>query len=214
MDVDDNGKPFGDGSHTLYAKILHRNNYCNRIKNTNSTRDFKTPSPKRSKIVAAQAGCQNWQPQSEEVSEEMKMFLKNAVLDTSVKNEEILDALLKTYPQQRAYFNSHASSPTIQEIKEEWPLILKEPYLYWHFEKLTAIPISVFGENFLKYANKIIKFGETKKYVTTRDSNDDENFLLRRALTVICKYFKEPISKILLQLAVSKILFYIQFCYI
>lgn len=102
MDIDDSGKRFGDGTHTIFTKLLHRNNYCNRTRNRLLD---DSPVAKRRQLLAAKAGCQNWQPVLEETvetTEELKTFLKEAV-DGQPNDDKthILTALEKSFPAQR-----------------------------------------------------------------------------------------------------------------
>lgn len=93
-DMDEDGKSFGDGSHTFYLKLRDRNSYLNRPHMKRSlNRSLNIPLKKQRKVLSAKAGCSNWQPdnylesESEETIEEKAEFLRHVILNDDIEKE-------------------------------------------------------------------------------------------------------------------------------
>lgn len=113
--MDENGKIFLDGTHTLYLKLRDRNCYLNRPYMKRSlSQSLNIPLKKQKKVLSAKAGCSNWQPdkyvdsETEESIDDKIEFLRQITLQGSLPNSsDIQDNvfLLKKilYRQFRTY---------------------------------------------------------------------------------------------------------------
>jgi len=111
-DTDEDGKCFGDGSHTLYLKLRDRNCYLNRPHMKRSlSRSLNIPLKKQRKVLSAKAGCSNWQPdnyvesETEDTIEDKTVFLRQVILQDAAENDpdtqkKIYSYLETTYPVQ------------------------------------------------------------------------------------------------------------------
>lgn len=63
-DMDEDGKCFGNDTHTTFSKLHDRNCYLNRPHMKRSlSRSLNIPLKKQRKVLSAKAGCSNWQPE-------------------------------------------------------------------------------------------------------------------------------------------------------
>lgn len=197
-DVDDDNVVFGEGTYTFSKKMTDRNNYLNRPHVKRSIlHDFEIKIDKRRKMNVAKAGCSNWQPddypekETETSLEEKRIFLKNAAKNETQDEEKILNYLNITYVCFRKEINF--KNPTVEALKNDWPIIFKQKYLFWHYTKLMGHSIEILAENFRQKKSTILKFGIQKKYINSEDSSD------RHVLDTISKHFKEDIHTFLLK---------------
>lgn len=170
-DTDEDGKCFGDGSHTLYLKLRDRNCYLNRPHMKKSlSRSLNIPLKKQLKVLSAKAGCSNWQPdnyvesETEDTIEDKTVFLRQVILQDAAENDpdtqkKIYSYLETTYPAQRLFLNNVHQPPTIQDIKTSWPILLQKKYIFWHYHKLMGHSISILKEQILKKQEKILMYG-------------------------------------------------------
>ncbi|XP_024884722.1 uncharacterized protein LOC112462889, partial [Temnothorax curvispinosus] len=203
-DMDEDGKCFGDGSYTLFAKLRDRNNYLNRPHMKRSLSHTLTiPLKKQKKVMSAKAGCSNWQPEkfldteTEETVEDKTKFLREIVNDDSSKRDpkiqqKIISNLEATYPAQRLYLNNVHDVPTIIDIKNTWPILLQKKYMFWHYEKLMGCSIHILKEEMLKKQHKIEIYGH-KKYKDITNSNDPTEM---KVMKIIFKHFKEDFEEL------------------
>lgn len=209
-DLDDEGNTFGDGSHTVFTKLLHRNNYCKRIagnegpKRLSTTANASNSQQKRRKLSNkfAKAGCQNWQPEidtSEDVHASLQ-FLKLCTVDL-ISEEQMLEHLEKTYSIQRNCLNDPNQS--ISDILENWEIVFKIPYTFWHMEKLTTRHPDLIRKGFSEHGPKIQRFGEAKKIIPISQAQLSESEIVERCLIVVSKYFKEDLTKLIIPQEVS-----------
>lgn len=134
-DMDEDGKCFGDGCHTLFLKLRDRNNYLNRPHMKRSlSHTLTVPLKKQKKVISARAGCSNWQPEkfldaeTDETIEDKTKFLREIVIDYSSKrdpkvHQKIISYLEATYPAQRLHLNNVHHVPTMVDIKNTWPIL-------------------------------------------------------------------------------------------
>lgn len=207
QDVDEDGYVYGDGSHTIFSKIMEHVKYLNQSdpkrKRPSLTADI--PLQKRKKMLASKAGCSHWQPQEvvEETQaiEEYRKFLETA--DFKMLNSETTDILEKTYPAQRLFLNNPTEPPTIQEIKLKWPILLSPAGICYHYKKLMSQDITSLGSAMISKSTKIFTLGLQKKYITAIPSTKDDDVLLMMALEIICKFFTEDFSLLYRRIKVS-----------
>lgn len=137
-------------------------------------------------------GCVNWQPEVEHLLPETldvkKIFLWNAVhKDNFMFDDRIFILLEETYTQQRFFINK--STPVIEEIKTEWPILLKKEAISFHFEKLMGTPINNLEEAFMLKYEKNLKFGFSKKYIT--DIPNEITDKQMKCFDVLGRFFNE-----------------------
>lgn len=200
-DIDEDGKCFGDGTHTTFVKLRDRNCYLNRPHMKRSlSRSLNIPLKKQRKVLSAKAGCRNWQPEkyveseTENTIQEKTEFLRQVVLrqeslqNDSDSQDKIFSYLEATYPAQRLFLNNVHKPPTIQDIKTTWPILLQKKYMFWHYGKLMGHSIDVLKTEMVKKQAKVITFGRRKKYETIINSTDPMEL---QAIHIILKHFKE-----------------------
>lgn len=217
-DMDEDGKCFGDGSHTLYLKLRDRNCYLNRphMKRCLS-RSLNIPLKKQRKVLSAKAGCSNWQPdnyvesETEDTIEEKTEFLQQIILQDAAENDpdtqkKIYLYLEATYPAQRLFLNNVHKPPTIQDIKTSWPILLQKKYLFWHYHKLMGHSINILKEQMLKKQEKILTYGHHKNYKEIINSTE---LIEIKFIKIIMKHFKEDFHVLFKTYPVSIISIYI-----
>ncbi|KAF5274680.1 hypothetical protein FQR65_LT16903 [Abscondita terminalis] len=98
--------------------------------------------------------------------------------------------LHETYTMQRLFLNS---SPKIEAIESEWPILLFKDVIYWHFEKLMSLNISELETMFLQREGKIWNLARQAKFTGLKSIPDDENDKHEQCLQIIGDYFKETV---------------------
>lgn len=207
-DFDDDGCVIGDGIYSTYRKLLDRNNYLNR-QNTSQKQSLlgklNVPLSKRKKVLDSKAGCSDWQPKKhiidEKEIEDMRLKLKNNIAKTK---EEILECLELTYSAQRYFLNTNAPKPpSILEIKDKWPHLLVQDYMFWHFEKLMSFKVTRLTDKMLEKFNIFIKVAINNKLLPgdrlaslETDTRLEENNILKLILEIITNFFKEDIDNL------------------
>ncbi|XP_070163042.1 uncharacterized protein [Polyergus mexicanus] len=199
-DMDEDGKCFGDGGHTLYLKLRDRNCYLNRPHMKRSlSRSLNIPLKKQRKVLSAKVGCSNWQPdnyvesETEDIIEDKTEFLRQVILQDDLKSDpdiqkKIYLYLEVTYPAQRLFLNNVHKPPTIQNIKTSWPILLQKKYLFWHYHKLMGHSICILKEQMLKKQKKIFTYGHLKNYKEIINSTE---LIELKLIKIIMKHFKE-----------------------
>lgn len=56
---------------------------------------------------------------------------------TQIEDESFFSLLEETYGVQRPFLNNLGNPPSIDDIKEKWPVLLRTSAVFWHFKKLT-----------------------------------------------------------------------------
>ena len=216
-DVDDDGVVLGDGTHSTLHKLIDRNNYLNRPhKRSLISTIISSPTniKIRKKMLSAKAGCSNWQPtetdQTEDNIDEIQKVLQAQSKSVNYSKEEeetVINNLEKTYAAQRQFLNEIDSS-SISNVIEQWPILLKEKFLFWHYEKLMSHSISNLTNNLLRKQRKIILFGENKKLTNLKanDETDPEQVSIE-CIKIACKYFKEDFTFFMKTIEVSYCIF-------
>ena len=92
-------------------------------------------------------GCINWQPElpdreSDESLENKRqelITLYDAAAPVTKTNFKKIDKTMNdTYYLQRKFINT---APSIKEIKDKWPFLFRQKWLFKHFLTLTGIPV-------------------------------------------------------------------------
>ncbi|XP_067210498.1 uncharacterized protein [Linepithema humile] len=221
-DINEDGTCFGDGFHTTYLKLRDRNCYLNRPHMKRSlSQSLNIPIKKQKKVLSAKAGCSNWQPEkyndteTEETIEEKTKFLCQIVDDDSSKNDlkiqhKIYSYLEATYPAQRLFLNNVHEIPSIKNIKTTWPILLQKTFMFWHYEKLMGHSIDLLKEEIIKKQEKILNYGQHKKY---KDINDSNNPTEIKLIQIIMRHFKEDFEGLFKTYPVNIFFKYIYFAY-
>lgn len=216
-DTDEDGKCFGDGSHTLYLKLRDRNCYLNRPHMKRSlSRSLNIPLKKQRKVLSAKAGCSNWQldnyveSETEDTIEDKTVFLRQVILQDAAENDpdtqkKIYSYLETTYPVQRLFLNNVHKPPTIQDIKTSWPILLQKKYIFCHYHKLMGHSISILKEQILKKQEKILMYGRLKKY---KDIINSTELIQLKLIKIIMKHFKEDFHTLFKIYPVSLIMYH------
>ncbi|XP_033122232.1 uncharacterized protein LOC117121215 [Anneissia japonica] len=155
IDKTDDGEKLGCGYYSLLMKIKTRVEHVNR--NNDAARMRKKKKNNNKEVAAANEqpavdsyGCINWQPNKLPPGEtdETLQFKKGELIDhyeqfgpTQSDNENIEQLMSDTCILQRKMLNSRNPSPTIPELRKNWPYLFVERGLFAQFHKLTGIPI-------------------------------------------------------------------------
>lgn len=67
------------------------------------------------------------------------------------------------YNEQRMFLNNFENPPTVQQITEKWPFLLRKYFLMKHFSKLTEISIPEVLSRFDAKLNDIVFYAENNK---------------------------------------------------
>lgn len=180
-DIDEDGILIGDGSHSVFKKILDRNNYLNRPHKRKMGVDTEVQANKRLNM-SRRAGCSNWAPPVLDENDS-----KN--LDPQSTKEQCDD---QDYALQRQFLNT---IPNVKEIKENWPILLTEVGAKHHFKKLTGSDVSALTKCANEKFAKIVKLDKDKgKNVSNLSSK------LMMVLKIVASYFKEEFDNIVLEM--------------
>lgn len=168
---------------TLTTSIVNRNNYINRLNIQQTEPSPKLQVSQRKKISILKQGVANFSdnPKStdeNDKAEQSRIWLKNHFGLTNInksdldKTKQLLD---DTYFLQRQYINNPDSPPTVLQISNEWPHLLKKTYLIDHFNKLTEHETEFFYENYNQACKTILELVEKSskfKKIETETTNE------------------------------------------
>lgn len=114
-DVDEVRIIIGDGCHSIFSKLVDRNNYLNRP-HKRTADEPRIPRKKVKAVVNSRAGCSNWQP---DVVDGKKDELKQQLEGVNENDEGFWLILEKVYPDIRLFLNYHINIPTINDVQKE-----------------------------------------------------------------------------------------------
>lgn len=166
-DTNDVGCDTTYGLSILITKMINHNNYLNRPSCNELFQNL--PAIKRKKLKTIGETCINWMPQNmndEEICqkwEPARMKLKTMASNKRFTNDEWLyvkKTMSETYDLQRVFLNK---SPASQEIKNDWPFLLKKECLFIHFEKLMNCNQEKVKTNFEQKKTSLLKHGMLSK---------------------------------------------------
>lgn len=161
-DIDTEGVLIGDGYHSLTSKLEDRNAYLNRPSKSSD-------NPTGRKRRHFKAGCSNWIPSlPPDVSNSLKDEL-NSYVNKEV-DEQFYSLLSDTYVQVRAFLERD-DVPTVEDILNEWPVLLKPETIAWHFQFLTNKSLSDLSKNLCNKTEQILNYG-LKKHFQARITSD------------------------------------------
>lgn len=139
----------------------------------------------------AVAGCSHWNPT--QPFEEIDITdLKNEInqfKDSDHLSDDMVILLEKTFSYQRNFINNIENTPSVEHIKQEWPILFNKHALLWHFQKVCHPEVKHFVSYLNQKLEKILCFDKT---------GVSEKFVDKRVqvLHVLSDYFKEDLSKI------------------
>lgn len=199
-DVDDDGVPLGDGSSTIFCKLYERAAYLRRPHKRKSCSDLPVGPKMKKKKVNVMAGCSNWAPENiqENISTEEENNEKEKLRKPNLNHDDLMTLMENTYTQQRLFLNNIENPPTVEMIKNEWPILFTIEGIYWHFKKLTGCNLKELSVNLKAKAKKIICFGLKKNIIS--DLEEESEIV---ALQIIAKHFKEDFNMFLMKVKVS-----------
>lgn len=194
-DVDEEGVVLGDGTHSLVSKLQDRNNYLNRPhKRRGPESSTLDPILTKKRSVSARAGCVNWSANHEFKQKE------NITTLTEGTDENFYAVLEETYSEIRLFIND---SPSLQQIKEKWPIFFSKRAIFWHFNTLTNSDINLINTHNNKLMEKLDNFLNDK--VQQDKENDNHQIGLKNIIKKVCLFFKEDCSTIYFRYQVRKI---------
>lgn len=157
QDTDDDGTVMGDdGAIVVFSRLKERLKYLNRSTKRRSVETEVIPLKQRKKLLAAKAGCINWQPSVCNAFDDGSRQENLKRVDMHNETEETVHLLEETYPLQRKFLNA-PQPPTILQIQSEWPILLSKIGIKWHFEKLMGLKINDMGLNLINKYEKVGK---------------------------------------------------------
>ncbi|XP_065073822.1 uncharacterized protein LOC135697898 [Ochlerotatus camptorhynchus] len=150
---DDDGFGAGQGFVELKYKMINRNNYLNRFKDSQAAATKPVMSLKKSRNTRAGTIKQYWEKTSKECDKDTLSKLK--------RNESLLltDAFLF---QSQAFVRYRLDEKiNAARIISQLPVIRRRILLNYHFEKATGKSVSVFRHYFASKRDKIIQYSLT-----------------------------------------------------
>ncbi|CAH1099112.1 unnamed protein product [Psylliodes chrysocephalus] len=186
-DSDSDGVVIGDGTHSLIMKLSDRNHYLNRPHKRKNTQSLVSASLKK-KRLNNEAMCCNYEPPVTSITPETKIHHLNQ--PDIEENEEYFLLLEETYPEQRKFLNNLENPPTVSEILEKWPVLLRQSAVTWHFQKLTEIDINDIERSINDKVEKILTFAKNKKLIT----NINKDKMIQQCLEFYATSFREDLS--------------------
>lgn len=196
-DRDDDDQPIANGYISIYTKLYERAAYKKRphVKRTIDDAHIKVSEVNRKKQRNVMSGCSSWAPEIINDEENNRLQLKNDDLSLV----QINTLLEKTYPNQRLFLNNIETPPTVNEIKNKWPILFKSVGIEWHFNKLTSTKLEHFRENIKSKAKKICLFSQKfKKHAVDLEDPDT----VYQSMKFIANYFNENLSTFWIKLKV------------
>jgi len=158
------------GYHSLLQQIktriehVNRNNTMARLRTARRGRQeqdgvaTKTPGPTDA------YGCVNFAPKIPQADIEVLEEAHQKLLEyfekegPSASRATIDNLMTETFAMQRQTVNA-TPSPSVDEIKEQWPYLFQQRYLCMHFKLLTNIPIhTIISQSFQSKGTRIKNF--------------------------------------------------------
>lgn len=183
-------------STSLVQKMINRHNYLNK-----SFGKFLTTDNKSSKSKNKQQVDQNLDLSDDDMRlyEEKRLWLKdnfNSITEAELVEKDFKD----TFAYQRVYLNNLLETTSIDDIRENWPILLKPKYLKLHysllFNKNTDLRTTML-ENIAKF-NKILQ--RTNRIRSRKAISSEREFI-----EGVFEYFNELHHRIYTEYDVSNI---------
>lgn len=167
------GETFGEGYYVIKKQLRNRFDYLQRCSGDNFLKRTKKVNLSMQKLlIIAQAGCKNWQPEghpdgetNESVTEKKNMLQEFAV--TGDLDFDLASNLNATYTAQRFYLNNLIDTPMMADVILEWPVLILQDVLFWHYQKLMDHEISQITGEMVKKYEKIFTFNDLKFHSKT-----------------------------------------------
>ena len=192
QDKDDDGKVISDGTHTVFEKLKSRYFSKLREKRHSANNNDDAPSSKKSKIIPKEV--ESRPEESEKLDENDDLTDQERLNEYAEKkvDDEFYRLLQHCYEHIRAYINNK-KTPSLTDVKENWPVIFKSETIKWYFEKQNGADINLFGKMLSEKAEKILAALYNKKnvFVPAITKNQPQNVI---ALERVSLHFKEDFS--------------------
>lgn len=195
QDVDEDGVVIGDGCQSLLLKLVDRNNYLNRPHKRKSDSQTECPVLHKKRQLNKRAGCSNWAPPVTDCIEQNTVDYK---IMMNANSEDFNTLMETTYPQQRMFINN-VNPPTVQQIKQEWPVLFSPRGIKYHFKKLTGADVDCLSQQFIEKGEKIIQLAKRNKIDASTETFTYEENILR----LTANHFKEEYREILYEYEVK-----------
>lgn len=186
---DEDGIKIGNGCFTLLKQLKDRLCFLNnprKRKSNEKSLDSKKPKNSGPILKNKSAGAINFMPPiiDEENDINMKNWLQNECrkVQKQRNNAKVTKLALSTFNLQRHFFSTK-TPPSINKVKEEWPVLLEYQNLINHFKKLCDIEYQV--DDIGKLFQKLEKF-----FLKSNTDAIDQNDLIVLVLNETLKYFK------------------------
>ena len=209
LNTDKEGRNMCADNSVLITKFVNHNNYKNSKKRLNQiTPEINLKSRKKAKTFKNSCQPGRWQPdqssESEKSVKEKQDWLKKIIPKKFLNSDEaylVGQYMESTYPFQRRFLNNFKNPPSIEQIKNEWPFLMKQDSLLKHFETLTDISVSKYFDSYQSNKNVIIKyFKEKNKYTMDSDADISED---EQCFKFIASKFAEDLKSLFKQYPVS-----------
>lgn len=225
-DVLRDGTKIGTGYGSLLTQIKTRVEHVNRGCSLSRRRKLKITSNSPVEHIAPgpadQYGCVRWQPECpiEETEESLKVKqeqmkdLYSTEGPAGADRGHLSQLMEATYYLQRKSINA-CPSPSIAELKNDWPYLFTPKELYSHFKSLTNISILEKLENSMEEKGKMIlqffqqkpagcNANEIQRILMKFDDNEASCFI-PCVILLLLSHFKEKPEALILQADVSHI---------
>ncbi|KAJ8673664.1 hypothetical protein QAD02_004926 [Eretmocerus hayati] len=207
-DLTEDGESGGEGVASYIRTLANRNWYCNRLERSKNGTKERIPINMARGVMSLQAGCPNWQPKNEPTEEEVESartylfgYRPFNLKDDNIA-ESVTEAFTRSFPDRREYLTNLNSSPTVQDILQVWPCILKNAYFYRHYDLLTNVSSDRISQSFIDKRIKIFVYAVQNSLIETNAdiSSQGRSYL---AMSLIFQKFNEQMDRVFIPLTVS-----------
>ncbi|XP_059354194.1 uncharacterized protein LOC132157507 [Carassius carassius] len=210
-DMTPSGVIIGSGCTSLLCQLKTRIENMNRAGTKNRLRTSKVPGQQHQR-PSDSYGCTQFNPElpPEETYETLEQ--KRQQLETIYRQEgirsgekgEVINLMKTTFCLQRRHINQ-APSPSIEDMRIQWPYLFTQRGIFIHFELLTDINVLRVLDLSIKECGQGIR-----KYLQTKSKNKDVQSIVTQdedgeltLIQLLMAYFDEGIEGLILRADIS-----------
>ncbi|XP_065080994.1 uncharacterized protein LOC135703642 isoform X2 [Ochlerotatus camptorhynchus] len=183
--VDDDGFGTGQSFVVLKHKMINRNTYLNRYKDSDSR--SSAAETKRNRNVKAGTIKEYWEVSAEQCSKDILSKLTRD--ETGVLTVEFLTA-------SQAYIRFYLDQPeSLKELLARLPVLRRRQLISFHFEKATGVQLNSLEKMFLAKRAKIIDFSGSSRPALVMDKHATDYDILK----FLCSSLGENIVHLIIQ---------------
>ncbi|XP_011858708.1 PREDICTED: uncharacterized protein LOC105556237 [Vollenhovia emeryi] len=188
MDKDEDGHILGDGSCTMFHKLRERCCYLKRIESKRSAEKSGTIQSKERKLHVM-AGCSNYENLPPHTS---TSTTNEDNCEETYDEESFQNMMERHYIEQRKFLENFQNPPSLNDIKEKFPILFQLKSIIFHFNKLTSKKLEDLPRIMEEKSIKIVEYAIQNKFLKL---NNNEDYCIQ-SLRFFTLYFKEDFGKI------------------